>query len=63
MSNNRVTYNVTEVAEKLGISVSKCYSLVRKGSIPCVHLDGRYIVPVKAFDEWLESSVRGGVTE
>lgn len=63
MLNNRVTYNVSEVAKLLGISVSKCYQLVKSGSIPHLHLDGRYIIPVSAFNNWLNNSVVGGASE
>lgn len=63
MLNNRVAYNVSEVAKLLGISVSKCYQLVKSGSIPHLHLDGRYIIPVSAFDKWLDNSVTGGFSK
>lgn len=63
MLNNRVAYNVPEVAKLLGISVSKCYQLVKSGSIPHLQLDGRYIIPVSAFNNWLNNSVVGGASE
>lgn len=63
MLNNRVAYNVPEVAELLGISTSKCYQLVKSGSIPHLQLDGRYIIPVSAFNNWLNNSVVGGASE
>ena len=60
---NRVTYNIMEVSELLGISISKCYQLVKNNTIPHLQIDGRYVVPVNAFDNWLNNSVIGGVAK
>ncbi len=41
---DRLTYNVTEVAELLGISRSTAYECVRRGEIPALVLGRRVLV-------------------
>ncbi len=49
----KLTMNVNELAQTLGISLSKAYQLVRQSDFPSVHLGGRWIVPVAALEDWL----------
>lgn len=65
MSNEkRVTYTVQEVSELLGISITQAYKIAREGQIPCVPVGARrYLVPKKAFDEWLNGSCFSGASK
>lgn len=57
----RVTYEVHEVATRLGISRNAAYAAIRAGEIPSIRVgQRRIIVPIVAFDAWLASS--GGNT-
>ena len=52
----RKAYNVTRVAEMLGVSVDTVYELVRGNRIPHKRLGRRIIIPASAFDEWLNDT-------
>jgi excisionase family DNA binding protein len=52
--NERATYSIPEAAEIIGIGLSLCRQLVRKGEIPAKVLGRRMVVPKKALDAWLE---------
>jgi excisionase family DNA binding protein len=53
---NRMTMNVYEVAQQLGISRPKAYELVKQEGFPAIFLGKRIIVPVAAFQEWLNNN-------
>ena len=53
MSNERLTFTVTEAADLLGISRGMAYECVRTGEIPSVRLRGRILVPRHRLDELL----------
>lgn len=59
----RLTYTVTEVAEALGISRSKAYTLVAEGSIAVVPLPGRRKLVARATLERLLDGTRSPTTE
>jgi excisionase family DNA binding protein len=44
---------VKETAEVLGISLTKCYALVRRRDFPAVQVGSRWLVPVDALADWL----------
>lgn len=50
----RATYTVEEVAQLLGLSRNNAYRAVRDGEIPAKKVGRRWVVPVKAFDAWLD---------
>jgi excisionase family DNA binding protein len=52
----KLTYNVPEVAQLLGISKKSAYDYVRRGIIPSLRLGRRVVIPKKEFEEWLENS-------
>ncbi len=50
-------YTIKEAADQLGIGTSNCYKKVREGTIPNVRLGGKWLIPIKAFETWLNSEV------
>ncbi len=55
MTIERRTLRIPEVAKRLGIGETKCYQLARAGVLPSVRLGHRVLVPVSAFERWLEA--------
>ncbi len=58
--NNCLTYSAKEVASLLGISQAKIYDLIRNNEIPNIKLGNRYVVPIRAFNEWFNTAPVGG---
>ncbi len=52
-----LTYTVAEVAHMLSLNLGGTYRMIRSGDIPARKLGGRWVVPRRAFHEWLESCV------
>jgi excisionase family DNA binding protein len=52
-----LTYTVAEVAHMLSLNLGGTYRMIRSGDIPAHKLGGRWVVPRKAFHEWLESCI------
>lgn len=59
-SDDRLMWNVPEVARKLGIGRNEAYRLVRAGILPSIRLGKRILVPRYALERWLEEQARGG---
>ncbi len=59
MSNEKLAYSVTEVADLLSISRAAAYTYVRTGLIRSVSLGGRIIIPRRAIDELLDLDQTG----
>ncbi len=51
----KYVYSVKEAAERLGVSYCHMGNMVRAGEVPCRRLGRRIIIPVKPFEEWLNS--------
>ena len=51
----KVAYNIAEVAGLLGISETSAREGARRGEIPSKKVGHRILVPVVAFNKWLES--------
>ncbi len=49
------TYSVDEVATLLGLARGNAYRCVRDGLIPAKRIGRRWMVPRKAFHEWLDA--------
>jgi excisionase family DNA binding protein len=49
----RQLYNVGEVAELLGISRAKLYSMIRAGAIESVKMGGSRRIPAQAIERFL----------
>jgi excisionase family DNA binding protein len=52
-----LTYTVADVAHMLALNLGGTYRMVRKGDIPSRKLGGRWVIPRRAFHEWLDSCV------
>lgn len=51
----KLVYNISEVAELLGISKSYAYQLVKERRIPVLDLGRRKVIPKVSLDEWIKS--------
>ena len=47
------TMSVQELSAKMGISLPKAYSLVKRPGFPVIRIGTRILIPVDAFKEWL----------
>ncbi|GAB0103465.1 helix-turn-helix domain-containing protein [Nocardia sp. JMUB6875] len=48
-------YTVEQAAELLGVSRNNAYQAVHDGVIPAKRVGRRWVIPCKAFHEWLDS--------
>lgn len=56
----KLTINVSELAETFGISLPKAYELVKQDSFPKIILGRRIVIPVESLKAWLATeAVRG----
>ncbi|MGH9161887.1 MAG: helix-turn-helix domain-containing protein [Vicinamibacteraceae bacterium] len=44
-------YNVSQVADLLGVSPMTVYREIQVGKFPAVQMRGRYLIPAKAIDD------------
>lgn len=56
--NKKITLNVNEVAELLGISKSFVYQLVRAGELPAIRLGKRILFTKERVVEYIEQSCK-----
>lgn len=49
----KLTMNVAELSEQLGISKPTAYTLTRREDFPALHIGRRVVIPVEAFQQWL----------
>ena len=52
----KLVYNVSEVAELLGISKSYAYELVKQKRLPVLDLGRRKVIPKKRLDDWIQET-------
>lgn len=53
----KMTMNITEMSERLGLSKPKCYELLyREDGVPYIRVGKRILIPVRAFEEWLNAA-------
>lgn len=45
---------VADIKRLTGWSPQRIYALMRSGALPSVRVGGRIVVPVRAWDRWLE---------
>lgn len=50
----KLTYNVREASEVLGISKSLAYEMVKKGELPVVRLGKRILIPINRLEEMIK---------
>ena len=55
---DKLTLTVSELADTLNISLTSAYQLVRRTNFPSVHLGARWLVPVRALEDWLERQAK-----
>ncbi len=51
----RSVYTVKEVARMLRLNLGGTYKLIRDGEIPAIKLGGRWTIPKRRFDAWLNN--------
>lgn len=54
----KMVYSIQEVADLLGLSKSYTYELVRKGTIPCLQLGSKRVIPKETFNKWLNCEMK-----
>ena len=52
----KLVYNVSEVAELLGLSRSYTYELVKQKRLPVLDLGKRKVIPKKGLEEWIQKT-------
>lgn len=52
-----------EVAKYININEKQIYLLVKSGRIPCTRVTGKWIFPKTSIDNWIQSSVKGGLQQ
>lgn len=50
---NKLTMNVAELSEQLGLSLPSTYTLIKREDFPALHIGRRIVIPVAAFENWL----------
>jgi excisionase family DNA binding protein len=53
----KLMFRPAECAEAIGVSRSKCYSLIASGAIPSIRIGGSVRVPVGALREWINAQL------
>lgn len=53
---DKVVYSTKEIAELLSIGMNKVYELLQQNKLPYIKVGKKYIIPRKAFENWLNSS-------
>jgi excisionase family DNA binding protein len=56
MEVQKKTYNVSEAAKVLGVSVPKMYQLCQVKDFPAIRLGSRIVIPIDRLDIWLRES-------
>jgi excisionase family DNA binding protein len=51
----KLTYDVKEAMEKIGLGRNAFYEAVKRGDIPSRRIGGKILIPKKAFDALFES--------
>jgi len=52
----KVAYNVKEASELLGVSDKSLYEAIKQHQVPAKWIGRRVIIPISAFNKWLEES-------
>ena len=51
----KTTISVAELSIQMGISLPKAYELVKQPGFPTIRVGARILIPVDAFNRWLDS--------
>ena len=52
---SKSTMSVQELSSQMGISLPKAYELVKHPGFPVLHIGTRILIPVDAFNKWLNN--------
>jgi excisionase family DNA binding protein len=58
--NERITFSITEVAGKIGVSSRTVHSLIKDGSLPHARIGTRVLVPADALQQFIEARTQAG---
>ena len=63
MSMEKTVMSVRELSEVLGVSVPTAYEIANRDSFPSIRIsERRIIIPIAAFNTWLEKQVSDKTT-
>lgn len=51
----KTTISVAELSMQMGISLPKAYELVKQPGFPTIRVGARILIPVDAFNRWLDN--------
>lgn len=63
LKTERLTMTIPQAAQMLGISKNLMYPLTRSKDFPIIQVGTRRLVPIKAFERWVEQQTGGGSCE
>ena len=52
---NQEVYTVKDIMVKLNIGKNTAYDFIKEGHFPVIEIKGRFRIPKKPFDEWLNN--------
>ena len=56
---DKLTLNITEAAEALGVSRPTMYQLIRREDFPSFHIGSRVVISRAGLEEWVLAQARG----
>lgn len=56
MDNQKLTLDVKDLMNRLGIGRETAYALMRSTAFPSMRIGGRYLVSVEALHRWLQQN-------
>lgn len=54
----KAIYTARDIQELTGLSKPMVYDLLHRRDFPCVHVGKRLLVPIDAFNRWLDEQPR-----
>ncbi len=60
LKTERLTMTIPQAANVLGVSKNLMYPLTRRKDFPIIQVGTRRLVPIKAFERWVEEQTDGG---
>ena len=59
---NKITLNITEAAEKVGVSVPVMRELAHRPGFPAFRAGRRWIIPLESLKRWLDEEALQGAS-
>lgn len=53
----KLTITVAQMADLIGVSLPTAYSLTNKQGFPLLQIGRKKLIPVQAFEQWLQAQV------